>query len=680
MASRARFVAYSLAAVIWLSLSFLAAGLSLAADALAARLRPLVERHEGTVAVAVRHLESGEDFEWRPDEPMPTASLIKLPVMIEAYRQADQGKLDLDRAVTFREEDKTPGSGILTTHFSPGARISVRDAVRLMIVWSDNAATNLVLDEIGLASVTAAMAELGCPHTQLHAKVFRPGTSIAPERSRRFGLGSTTAAEMVSLLERLHRHELASRASCEAMLDHLSHCEDRNKLARRLPSGAKIAHKSGSISAARCEAGIIETKRGPVAVCVLTAENRDRRWTEDNAGDLLCAAIGKAVYEQFAQAEAGNEFAPTPAPEELKLGASGRLVEDLQRTLNARLSPSPDLAVDGEFGPVTQAAVVRFQESQKIEADGVVHRETWKALGPLVTDRAPVPDPEIINAETLSTESAEDLDGPPAVTCKAWAIGDARTGELLWGDAESESRPMASTTKIMTAWLVLKLARDDEDVLDEEVIFSERADDTNGSTAGLRAGERLSVRELLYGLLLPSGNDASVALAEHFGPRFSPAEGGGEEDDPLDRFVAEMNREAEWLELRETRFANTHGLTADGHQASPRNLLKLAWIALQNPRFCEYVGTRQRGCCVTGPGGYQRNVVWKNTNQLLGMEGYHGVKTGTTSAAGACLVSHGRRGDDALMVVILGAASTESRYTDTRNLFRWAWRQRLPSP
>ena len=93
-------------------------------------------------------------------------------------------------------------------------------------------------------------------------------------------------------------------------------------------------------------------------------------------------------------------------------------------------------------------------------------------------------------------------------------------------------------------------------------------------------------------------------------------------------------------------------------------------------RFRDYVGTKQRGCAVVGPGGYQRHVKWVNTNRLLNIEGYLGVKTGTTRAAGACLVACGRRGDEELIVVVLGAQSSGARYVDTRNLFRWAWLQR----
>ena len=245
---------------------------------------------------------------------------------------------------------------------------------------------------------------------------------------------------------------------------------------------------------------------------------------------------------------------------------------------------------------------------------------------------------------------------------------------------------MASTTKIMTALVVLELAAKDAAALDEEVLFSPRADATRGSTAGLRAGERVPVRELLYGLMLPSGNDAAVALAEHFGGRFAPvraprpdeAAGGDSstDEDPLERFVVEMNRTAERLGLDDTRYANPHGLTAAGHRTSVRDLVRLAWTAMQNPKFCEYVRTRQHGVTVTGPGGYRRNVLWKNTNRLLPIEGYGGVKTGTTTSAGACLVSCGTRGDDRLIVVVLSSSSSDARYVDARNLFRWAWRQR----
>jgi D-alanyl-D-alanine carboxypeptidase (penicillin-binding protein 5/6) len=271
---------------------------------------------------------------------------------------------------------------------------------------------------------------------------------------------------------------------------------------------------------------------------------------------------------------------------------------------------------------------------------------------------------------------AERLDGPPLVSAKAWAIVDGKTGKLLWGSHETEPLAIASTTKIMTARLVLRLAAEQPKVLDEQVTVSERAAKTTGSSAKLRAGERYAVRDLLYGLLLPSGNDAAVALAEHFGPRFQGQ--GKAEGDAVALFVAEMNRQAQALKLAETHFLDPNGLARN--QASARDLADLAWHALQDPLFRRYVGTRSHQCEAVGADGERRTVVWESTNRLLQMEGYDGVKTGTTTAAGNCLVASGRHDGDHLVVVVLGCTSGDSRYLDARNLFRWAWRERGHKP
>jgi beta-lactamase class A len=275
---------------------------------LQSRLMPLIEAHQGKVAVAVKNVRSGETFLYHADEPMPTASLIKFPVMIEAYRQAAEKAIDLDQKVTLQDADKVPGSGILTAHFSAGASFSLRDAIHLMIVFSDNSATNLVLDVIGIGTTAATMEKLGYPNTKIHAKVFRRETSVFPERSKEFGLGSTTATEMVRLFEALQRQELVSPEASAAMLKHLQACDDKDKFSRFLPAGTKVAFKTGSLDATRTVAGLIECPRGPVAVCVLTDGNADRSWRSDNAGNRLCAEIARAVFDHFgAPAPSGPE-------------------------------------------------------------------------------------------------------------------------------------------------------------------------------------------------------------------------------------------------------------------------------------------------------------------------------------------------------------------------------------
>jgi len=641
------------------------------ANELAAIIQPLIDAHDGNVGVAVTHLSSNESFTHRASEPMPTASLIKFPLMIAAYQAIEAGKIDLHKSITLKEEDKVPGSGVLTPHFSPGLTLSLHDAIHLMIAYSDNTATNLVVDQVGLSTTAELMEDLSCPDTKLHSKVYRGDTSIFPKRSEQFGLGSTSAADMIRLLKALHEETLVSQQASQKMLAHLYQCQDETMCKRELPAKTKFAHKSGAVSAVRTNAGIIDSPSGPIAICVLTASNEDQRWSDDNAAQVLGGRIAREAYDYFNR---GKSVTNSDKPRPLAAGSNGRLVEALQRTLNARSNPSPGISVDGDFGPNTKRAVMAFQRANKLPDSGQVDQQTWQALGTLVSTDPEMPAPASINSAVIEKDPAEALTGQPFVTCKAWAIADASSGELLWGDSEDEPLDIASTTKIMTAYLVTSLAEKDPAVLDEVITFSERADNTIGSTAGIRASEKLLVRELLYGLMLPSGNDASVALAEHFGPRLAP-ESEIDSSDPYDQFIAAMNLRAEDLGMLASSFKNPNGLTAPQHKVSARDLLKLTSLAMKQPLFAKIVGTVQYGCTVEGSGGYKRNVVWRTTNRLLRTSGYHGVKTGTTNAAGSCLVSENTRGSRSLLMVVLGAGSSDARYADTRNLYRWAWQQ-----
>ena len=346
-----------------------------------------------------------------------------------------------------------------------------------------------------------------------------------------------------------------------------------------------------------------------------------------------------------------------------------------------RLEPSPDIDVDGDFGPQTEAALILFQEQHGLPASGRMDTPTWKALGTLVEKGPEVPRPAEVNSAQLPRDPADPLDGPPVVSCRAWGIMDVASGEMLWSFNEAERLNPASTTKIMTALVSIREADQDAGLFAEGVVFSERADQTEGSTAGVNAGEIVPLGELLYGLLLPSGNDASVALAEHLGRRASISGGSdGSNSDPLETFVDLMNRTAADLGLQDTFYHNPHGLTVEGHLTSVRDLAKLARHGAAAAPLSPDRGHAQRGCVISSQKGYTRNVVWKNTNRLLGIEGFHGIKTGTTRAAGACLVSCGSRNGRELIVVTLGSASSDGRYVDTRNLFRWAWQQLDASP
>lgn len=278
------------------------------------RIKPIADKHKGTIAVAVKNLASGEEYKRNADEVMQTASLIKLAIMVEAYRQLDAKKVDFAKTLTLTNEDKVPGAGVLTSHFSGGATFPLKDAVRLMIVFSDNTATNMVLDQIGIKAVNDTTKELGLPETRINAKVFKGSTtSVDQERTKKYSLGSTSANETLKLLELIHTEKAASAESCQAMLGHLKANDDKELLVRNLPPGTVAAHKSGATNKVRTDAGIIyvpdpthtpkekEAKRTvPVAVCVLTNENEDQRWVRDNAAQVTIGDIGKAVYDHFA--------------------------------------------------------------------------------------------------------------------------------------------------------------------------------------------------------------------------------------------------------------------------------------------------------------------------------------------------------------------------------------------
>jgi beta-lactamase class A len=281
---------------------------------LESRLKPIADKHKGTIAIAVKNLATGESYTLNADEVLQTASLIKLAVMVEAYRQLDAKKVDFAKTLTLTKDDKVPGSGVLTEHFSDGATFPLRDAVRLMTVFSDNTATNMVLDQVGLKAVNEMTKELGLPETRINSKVYKRSTSsVDLARSEKYQLGSTTANETVKLLELIHTGKAASAESCKAMLGHLEKNDDKELLVRFLPPGTKVAHKTGATNKVRTDAGIFyvpdpthtpkekeEKKTIPVAVCVLTNENEDQRWVLDNAAQVVIADIGKAVYDHYA--------------------------------------------------------------------------------------------------------------------------------------------------------------------------------------------------------------------------------------------------------------------------------------------------------------------------------------------------------------------------------------------
>jgi D-alanyl-D-alanine carboxypeptidase (penicillin-binding protein 5/6) len=284
----------------------------------------------------------------------------------------------------------------------------------------------------------------------------------------------------------------------------------------------------------------------------------------------------------------------------------------------------------------------------------------------------------------LATE--EDLKSPPIVTAKAWAVSDARSGQILWQHNANEPRKAASTAKTMCAYTVLRLAEKEPAILDEWMHISELAGSTVGSTAELKPGEQIQIKDALLAMLLPSGNDAGNALAEHFHPRLLPPDTAmlkaGLDNPALKtrvHFIAEMNRHAREIGMTQTLYRSSFGDggTEEDRTTTALDLSRLAFTAMKLPSFRRAVATRQHEAPVKKADGTFRQANWKNSNELLHLgRGYDGIKTGVTNQAGHCIIASGQQGDQRLHVVVLGSTSEASRDADARNLFRWAWSQR----
>jgi beta-lactamase class A len=274
--------------------------------ALRRTLDGLTSGYEGVVGISVRNLANGESLSIRGEEKFPSASLIKVSVLVALLDEVRRGTIALDDPITMIARDQVGGSGVLQ-HLHSGLGLTVLDAARLMIILSDNTATNLLLDKVPMRAVWARMDSLGLPATRIHSKTFLRSTSVAMDSSVRYGLGVTTPDETVRLFALLHEGRAVSPEMDSVALGILRSNEDWTKLARWLPEGATAAHKSGEVDQSRSDCGILYGPDAPVAVCVMTRENRDTSYAVDNPANLLIARIGAAVYRHY------NPSAPPPA-------------------------------------------------------------------------------------------------------------------------------------------------------------------------------------------------------------------------------------------------------------------------------------------------------------------------------------------------------------------------------
>jgi beta-lactamase class A len=265
--------------------------------ALDQRVRAEVAQFKGKVSLFAKNLDTGVVYELGGDDRVPTASTIKIAIMVEAFARVSEGKAKWTDELVLTKEKKVGGSGILA-EFGDGLRLTLRDGVSLMMILSDNTATNLVIDALTTDAVNARMASLGLTETRLMRRVFGGGESLEgkKEENKRFGLGRTTPHEMVTLLEKLERGEVISPAASKEMLELMKREQGTNGVWReqwRVPK----ATKSGALDALRSNIGIIYHPRGRIALAITCNEMPEVNWTVDNPALLLMSRLSEILID-----------------------------------------------------------------------------------------------------------------------------------------------------------------------------------------------------------------------------------------------------------------------------------------------------------------------------------------------------------------------------------------------
>jgi beta-lactamase class A len=284
--------------------------------ALDAQLKALAAKHEGKVALFAQNLKTGQTASLDADEPVKTASTIKMGILLEAAEQIRAGKATLSEKLVLEHANQVEGSGVLGQFDTPVA-LTLKDVLTLMVILSDNTATNLAIDRLGLEPINHTLKAAGLKQTYLYKKVYMPASGPMPADQPKFGLGKTTAREMAGIMQRIAecRLDLAGGPPvdkdgpiCGAIIHMLRNQQDRDDIPRYLESldtsehGSAIANKTGALDAVRNDVALIATKNGPVVIAVFTYDNKDQRWTGDNQAQQMIGKLAEAVVKKWSPA------------------------------------------------------------------------------------------------------------------------------------------------------------------------------------------------------------------------------------------------------------------------------------------------------------------------------------------------------------------------------------------
>jgi len=271
-------------------------------------IKARVAGFRGNVTLFAKNLDTGASYSLDGDQPVRTASTIKLPIMIECFAEAAEGRLNFSEPIQLTADEKVSGSGILQD-LSTGDELPIRDLVMLMITLSDNTATNLIINRIGGNAVNARMEQLGLTQTRLMRKILGDGNNLKPYPSgisdegakpenKKWGIGRSAPAEMVALLEKLYRGELVSKAASAEMIEILKKQRDHGGIGRDMKD-IVIANKSGALDALRSDVGIVYSKRGAIAMAITVDGMPQPDWSEDNPGERLISGLSEILVDRL---------------------------------------------------------------------------------------------------------------------------------------------------------------------------------------------------------------------------------------------------------------------------------------------------------------------------------------------------------------------------------------------
>lgn len=269
-------------------------------------VRARIAGFRGEVSLFAKNLDSGKTYGIRPDEPVRTASTIKLPILVAVAAAVEAGETRWDDLLELREQDKVSGSGVLR-EFIAGTKIRLRDAANLMIVVSDNTATNLILARIGGDRVNQEMEKLGLVGTRSIRKIRGDGNQLKEaagwskfgerQENQRYGIGVSTPREMVTLLEKLERGEAVSQAASREILATLKRQQYKDGIGRRVEPGTVVASKSGALDALRSDVGIVYSKSGRVVIAITVDGMPKVDYSADNVGNVLIAELTGLILQ-----------------------------------------------------------------------------------------------------------------------------------------------------------------------------------------------------------------------------------------------------------------------------------------------------------------------------------------------------------------------------------------------